>query len=236
MLRGLAAIIAAILLMAGQSVPAAAEANTLRAAKQYGLGYVQYMLMEDQKLVEKRAKAAGLGDIAVEWNTFRSSDVMNDALLSGSVDFVSLGVPGLMTIWDRTKGLMDVKGASGLNAMPIGLMVRDDNMREGIRGRPPQQARHHRHHHGAPRRHHRHDQRQQGRHGQLLLRAVSEPPGQDARHSPPADLDRHPRRAVLLQRRGHDRQDVDSVASSVQTERRPSLCNLPRDGRKSDHR
>jgi NitT/TauT family transport system substrate-binding protein len=129
MLRGLAALVAATLLMFGQSGPAAAEASTLRAAKQYGLGYVQYMLMEDQKLVEKRAKAAGLGDISVEWNTFRSSDVMNDALLSGSVDFVSLGVPGLMTIWDRTKGVMDVKGASGLNALPIALMVRDDNVK-----------------------------------------------------------------------------------------------------------
>ena len=106
--------------------PALAEASTLRAAKQYGLGYVQYMLMEDKKLVEKHAKEAGLGDVAVQWNTFRSSDVMNDALLSGSVEFVSLGVPGLMTIWDRTKGIIDVKGAAGLNSMPIALMVRDD--------------------------------------------------------------------------------------------------------------
>jgi len=129
MLRGLAALVAATLLMAGQSGPAAAEANTLRAAKQYGLGYVQYMLMEDQKLVEKRAKAAGLGDIAVEWNTFRSSDVMNDALLSGSVDFVSLGIPGLMTIWDRTKGGIDVKGVSAINSMPIALNVRNDNVK-----------------------------------------------------------------------------------------------------------
>lgn len=129
MLRGLAAFLLAGSLLACHQTPAAAEANALRAAKQYGLGYTQYMLMEDQKLVEKHAKAAGLGDIAVQWNTFRSSDVMNDALLSGSVDFVSLGVPGLMTIWDRTKGIIDVKGASGLNSMPIALMVRDDTIK-----------------------------------------------------------------------------------------------------------
>lgn len=126
MARALATIVAVTLLALGHSGPAAAEATALRAAKQFGLGYVQYMLMEDQKLVEKRAKAAGLGDITVEWNTFRSSDVMNDALLSSTVDFVSLGIPGLMTIWDRTKGGIDVKAASGLNALPIGLMVRDD--------------------------------------------------------------------------------------------------------------
>lgn len=108
---------------------ASAEATAVRAAKQFGLGYVQYMIMEDMKLVEKHAKAAGLGDVTVEWNTFRSSDVMNDALISGNVDFVSLGVPGLMTIWDRTKGSIDVKGASGLNAMPIALNVRNANVK-----------------------------------------------------------------------------------------------------------
>lgn len=45
--------------------PAAAQAETgeVRVAKQYGLGYLQMMLMEDQKLVEKHARAAGLGDI-----------------------------------------------------------------------------------------------------------------------------------------------------------------------------
>jgi NitT/TauT family transport system substrate-binding protein len=101
-----------------------AEANQLRAAKQWGLGYLQFMLMEDMKLVEKHAKAAGLGDITVTWNTFRSSDVMNDALISGNVDFVSLGVPGLMTIWDRTKGTLDVKGVTVLNQLPLVLNVR----------------------------------------------------------------------------------------------------------------
>lgn len=118
----------AVAIAALMAVPmqALAEANVLRAAKQFGLGYVQYMIMEDQQLVEKKAKAAGLGDIKVEWNTFRSSDVMNDALISGNVDFVSLGVPGIMTIWDKTKGNMDVKGAAGLNSLPLALMVRDE--------------------------------------------------------------------------------------------------------------
>ena len=115
--------IVALLLLFALALPARAEVGELRVAKQYGLGYVQYMIMEDQKLTEKHAKAAGLGDVTVEWSTFRSSDVMNDALLSGSVHFVSLGVPGLMTIWDRTKGSIDVRGASGLNALPLALMA-----------------------------------------------------------------------------------------------------------------
>jgi NitT/TauT family transport system substrate-binding protein len=130
MIRATAAIavaIASVLANGLAWLPSAhAEATTLRAAKQFGLGYIQYMIMEDQKLVEKFAAASGLGPITVEWNTFRSSDVMNDALISGGVDFVSLGVPGMMTIWDRTKGSLDVRGAAGLNTMPIALMVRDE--------------------------------------------------------------------------------------------------------------
>jgi NitT/TauT family transport system substrate-binding protein len=70
-----------------------AEQSELRIAKQYGLAYMQMMVMEDQKIIEKNAKAAGLGDLKVTWATFRSSDVMNDALLSGSVDFVCLVSP-----------------------------------------------------------------------------------------------------------------------------------------------
>ena len=117
-----AAALAASLLAPGT---AAAEANVVRVAKQFGVAYMQYMVMQELKLIEKHAKAAGL-DITTEWATFRSSDVMNDALISGSVDFVSLGIPGIITIWSKTKGTaVEVKGVSGLNVSPLMLMVRD---------------------------------------------------------------------------------------------------------------
>ena len=106
-----------------------AEATSLRVAKQFGLGYLQFMVMQDKRLIEAHAKAAGLGDIAVEWATFRSSDVMNDALISGSVDFVSLGVPGLITIWSKTRGSIGVRGASAINAAPLFLNVRDPSIK-----------------------------------------------------------------------------------------------------------
>jgi sulfonate transport system substrate-binding protein len=108
---------------------ARAEATTLRVAKQFGLGYLQFMVMQDKRLIEAHAKAAGLGDVAVEWATFRSSDVMNDALISGSVDFVSLGVPGLITIWSKTRGSIGVRGASAINAAPLFLNVRDPSIK-----------------------------------------------------------------------------------------------------------
>src|SRR6267142_2160306 len=124
MLRPLIAAVASAALLAASGA-ARAEATQVRVAKQFGIAYMQYMVMQDQKLIEKHAKAAGL-DVTTEWATFRSSDVMNDALISGSVDFVSLGVPGIVTIYSKTKGTAsEVKGVLGLNVSPLMLLVRD---------------------------------------------------------------------------------------------------------------
>ena len=111
---------------------AGAETTELRVAKQYGLGYLQMMVMEEMKLVEKHTKAAGLGDVKVNWSTFRSSDVMNDALLSGNLDFASLGTNGLAIIWAKTKGTpVEVKGAAGFNFLPLALVTRDAERQDG---------------------------------------------------------------------------------------------------------
>ena len=68
MVRSLVSMVALALVAIGCARPAAAEATSLHAAKQYGLGYVQFMFMEEKKLVEKHAQAAGLADVKVEWN------------------------------------------------------------------------------------------------------------------------------------------------------------------------
>lgn len=132
-LRRTAAFLAAMVTSAALSLTAtsaSAEQSELRIAKQYGLGYLQMMVLEDRKLVEKHAKAAGLGDVDVSWLTFRSSDVMNDAIISGNVDFVSLGVPGLAVIWSKTQGTANaVKAASGMNLLPLALMTRNPEVK-----------------------------------------------------------------------------------------------------------
>ena len=117
-------------LAALDSEAALAEPSEIRIAKQYGLGYLQLIVAEDRQLVEKHAKAQGLGDVKVTWATFRSSDVMNDALLSDSVDFVCLGIPGFATIWSKTNG--QVKAVSGLNFLPLQINTRNPAIK-GIR-------------------------------------------------------------------------------------------------------
>ena len=61
---------------------ARAELAEINVAQQYGISYLPLMLMEEQKLIEKHAKAAGV-DVKVGWAKFAGGNVMNDALLSG---------------------------------------------------------------------------------------------------------------------------------------------------------
>jgi NitT/TauT family transport system substrate-binding protein len=112
-----AVIAASAMLWAGHA--GAAEQQELRIAKQYGISYLPLEVIEVQKLVEKQAKAAGLGDIKVEWSQLSSGAPMNDALLSGNLDLVSGGVGPLLTIWARTKGNYNVKAVSSINSMPL---------------------------------------------------------------------------------------------------------------------
>ncbi|MFZ2947844.1 MAG: ABC transporter substrate-binding protein, partial [Desulfuromonadaceae bacterium] len=106
----------AFVLLIAAVVPARAEVKEVRLAKQFGLGYLPLIIMEEQKLVEKHAKAAGLGDIKVSWATLGGGGAVNDALLSGSVDYISSGVAPLIVLWDKSKG--SVKGVSSLISTP----------------------------------------------------------------------------------------------------------------------
>ena len=105
---------------------AAAQVPEIRFARQFSMGYLQFNVMERHRLLEKHAKAAGIPEVKVVWATFNSPAAMNDALLSGSVDIVSGGVPGLLTIWARTQGTPNaVKGVTAFSSQPILLNTRN---------------------------------------------------------------------------------------------------------------
>ena len=109
---------------------AAADAPEIRFARQFSMGYLQFNLMENHRLLEKHAKAAGIPEVKVVWATFNSPAAMNDALLSGSVDIVSGGVPGLLTIWSRTHGSANaVKGIAAFSSQPILLNTRNPSVK-----------------------------------------------------------------------------------------------------------
>jgi NitT/TauT family transport system substrate-binding protein len=102
---------------ASASRTALAESDQVRLSRQYGVGYLPLMVMEQQQLIEKHARADGLGSVKVSWVTFTGGSTANDALLSGSVDFAGGGIGAFITLWDKTGGR--VKSPGALSSYPM---------------------------------------------------------------------------------------------------------------------
>jgi NitT/TauT family transport system substrate-binding protein len=101
------------------ALPTAAEVSELKVARQYGISYLPMMIMEDQNLIEKAAAAAGVPNLQVTWAQFAGGNVMNDALLSNSLDFAAGGVGPFVTLYAKTRGNYNVRAAAALNSMPL---------------------------------------------------------------------------------------------------------------------
>ena len=106
-----------------------AEIKVVSIAQQYGISYLPLMVMQEQHLLRKEAKAAGLGDIEVKWAKFAGGNVMNDAILSGDLQFASGGVGPFVTLWSKTVKNVGVKGVSAMNSMPLLLTTRNPNVK-----------------------------------------------------------------------------------------------------------
>jgi NitT/TauT family transport system substrate-binding protein len=112
-----AAVIAFAMVVGGATIANAAE---IRLAEQFSMGYLQFNIMKRDKLIEKYATQRGLKDFKVSWQRFNGPVAMNEALLSNSTDIVSGGVPGLITLWDKTQGTsFEVKGICALSSQPF---------------------------------------------------------------------------------------------------------------------
>lgn len=112
------------------ALPATAEIPEIRLAKQFSMGYLQLNVMDHQKLIEKHAKLLGIPEVKVTWRTFNGPAAMNDALLSGSIDIASGGVPGLLLVWAKTKGTpQEIRGISALTSQPLLLNSRKPDIK-----------------------------------------------------------------------------------------------------------
>jgi len=104
--------------------PAAAQVPEIRLAKQFSMGYLQLNVMEHRQLIEKHAKALGIPEVKVIWQTFNGPAAINDALLSGQIDIGSGGVPGLLVVWSKSKGTpQEIRGISALSSQPVLLIA-----------------------------------------------------------------------------------------------------------------
>ncbi len=123
--RVAAAVIGAMVLNA-----ASADVGEVKLARQFGIHYLPLVVMEHEQLVEKQAKEAGLGNLKVTWAQLSGGASVNDALLSGAIDFSAGGVGPLIQIWDKSKGISDVKGVAAVSDVPMTLTTRNPNVKK----------------------------------------------------------------------------------------------------------
>src|SRR2546421_12147033 len=119
----------ALISLVAFAAPARAEVTEIKIGKQYGLPYIQFVIMEDKGLIEKHAKLQGLGDIKVDWATLGGPAAINDGIISGAIDVGAVGLPNLITMWEETRANGKERAIGGLNFMPLILLTRDPKIK-----------------------------------------------------------------------------------------------------------
>src|SRR5215475_5269704 len=131
-MQGILVALALTAAAAAAATPAArAETGELRISRGFGLHYLPLYIMEGRKLVEKHAAQAGLGDVKVTYRTIDGGNVINDAMLSGALDIAGGGVPGFLTLWDKSRTISgrEVIGLSGVGAGSVWLVTRNPKVK-----------------------------------------------------------------------------------------------------------
>jgi NitT/TauT family transport system substrate-binding protein len=105
--------------------PARAEVSEITVAEQYGLATLPLMLMQKRGLVEKHAAAVGVTALKVNWSLVAGPSVMNDGLLSGAIQFAAQGAPSLITLAERTRRNVAIKGVAAVATYPVYLVSRN---------------------------------------------------------------------------------------------------------------
>jgi NitT/TauT family transport system substrate-binding protein len=122
---GISAVVIATLLAGG----AQAEVSKVRVSRQFGLPYLPMIVIEDQHLLEKNAKAMGI-DVETEWTQRAGPAADLDALLAGQADFIGPGIPTLATVWDKTVGTpQEIRALIAMQSMPYVLVTRNASVK-----------------------------------------------------------------------------------------------------------
>jgi NitT/TauT family transport system substrate-binding protein len=104
-------------------MPARAEVSEVRIGLQFGLIYLPVEVAEAQGYFAAEAKKAGIPEFKVTIHRFSGSPAMTDAVLSNNVDIGAFGTPGLLIVWDKSKGHQNVAGLAALGANPFVLFT-----------------------------------------------------------------------------------------------------------------
>ena len=106
-------------------VASQAETSVIRIPRGAGgVGFLPLLVMEQKGLIEQQARGLGVADLRADWIKLGGPAVVNDLLLSGAADIVVAGPPAFLTLWDRTRDNIKVKGVAAMTSIPMYLNTR----------------------------------------------------------------------------------------------------------------
>jgi len=118
----------------------ASAAEQVRIGIGYGLAFLPIYICQDQKLIEKYAKAAHL-DVKVSYPRFAGAGPLQDALASGAADIGPFGVAPLLIAWDKAKNEKETRrqifAVSGVTTLPLALLTNRSGVRSIADLHPP---------------------------------------------------------------------------------------------------
>lgn len=127
-LAGLASALAAP--WVAREAHAADDAAEIRIAFGNGIAYLPFYVGRKQDLFAKALAEAGFPNVKVAWPHLAGTSALNDAMLSGSVDLYVAGTPGVLIVWDRTKGRSNaILGCAGVTTLPLSLVTVTDRLK-----------------------------------------------------------------------------------------------------------
>ncbi len=107
-----------------------AEVPEVRIARQFSMGYLQFNVIEHEKLIQKHAALLGIPEVKVSAFRFNGPAAMNDALLSDSVDIVGGSPHGMFTLWAKTQGTkQEVRAITALVTLPFFITSNDPDIK-----------------------------------------------------------------------------------------------------------
>jgi NitT/TauT family transport system substrate-binding protein len=122
-------MLAALVCAAAVALPAQAEVKEVRIAKGFGIGYLPLLVMEEERLFEKHAAAAGIPGSVAKWIVLDGGTNQAQLLIGGNLEISSGGLGPLVAIWARTRGNLNVRGMASINSMPLYLNTINPNVK-----------------------------------------------------------------------------------------------------------
>lgn len=120
-------------LLLGLSIGAVRGANAetaqLRIAQQFGIAYLPLIVASERGLVEEEAKALGIAPPKIEWLRLSGAASMNEALISGGLDFATAGITPMILTWDKTRTTAKIIGVAALGSMANILTSNNPNIK-----------------------------------------------------------------------------------------------------------